>query len=157
MRPFLGYTTTGTRSRFNEIQRGRSRADSGTFAPAGQYSPLERSNVLLSSRTTIARESCSRPQPRVTCVGMAFDRATGLDRPEVDPAWVVPPMDADSTDAWASHFLDLERDATVADLREALEAGLTSIEHLKRYTTIGTGSDQGKTSGVVTSAIAASL
>ena len=54
-------------------------------------------------------------------------------------------------------FVDLERDATVADLRRALGAGLTSIEHVKRYTTIGTGSDQGKTGGVLASAVAASL
>ncbi len=54
-------------------------------------------------------------------------------------------------------FVDLERDATVADLRRATGAGLTSIEHIKRYTSIGTASDQGKTSGVVASAIAAAL
>ena len=35
--------------------------------------------------------------------------------------------------------------------------GLTSIEHVKRYTTIGTGSDQGKTGGVLASAVAAAL
>ena len=45
-------------------------------------------------------------------------------------------------------FVDLERDATVADLRRAIGAGLTSVEHVKRYTTIGTGSDQGKTANV---------
>ena len=54
-------------------------------------------------------------------------------------------------------FVDLERDATVADIRRALDAGLTSIEHVKRYTTIGTGSDQGKTGGVLASAVAAAL
>ena len=53
--------------------------------------------------------------------------------------------------------VDLERDATVADIRQALGAGLRSIEHVKRYTTIGTGSDQGKTGGVVASAVAAAL
>ena len=45
----------------------------------------------------------------------------------------------------------------MADLRRALGAGLTSIEHVKRYTTIGTAADQGKTSGVVASAIAAAI
>ena len=54
-------------------------------------------------------------------------------------------------------FVDLERDSTVADIRRALGAGLRSIEHVKRYTTIGTGSDQGKTGGVVASAVAAAL
>ena len=56
-----------------------------------------------------------------------------------------------------SSFVDLERDATVADVRRAVGAGLTSIEHVKRYTTIGTGSGQGKTGGVVSSAVATTL
>lgn len=47
-------------------------------------------------------------------------------------------------------FIDLQRDATVRDLKRATGAGLTSIEHIKRYTTIGTSHDQGKTSGTTT-------
>ncbi|MGH3239342.1 MAG: ferredoxin, partial [Spirillospora sp.] len=45
-------------------------------------------------------------------------------------------------------FVDPHRDATLADLRGAVHAGMTSGEHVKRYTTIGTGADQGRTSGV---------
>ena len=45
-------------------------------------------------------------------------------------------------------FVDLERDVTVADLRRAVGAGLRAVEHVKRYTTVGTGSDQGKTANV---------
>ena len=45
-------------------------------------------------------------------------------------------------------FVDLERDVTVADLRRAVGAGLRGVEHVKRYTTVGTGSDQGKTANV---------
>ena len=89
----------------------------------------------------------------VTVVGAAA--GTGL--PDVHPVWVVPPLDPDAADAWATHYVDLQRDATVAHLRRALDAGLTSIEHVKRYTTIGTAADQGKTSGVVASAIAAAV
>lgn len=47
-------------------------------------------------------------------------------------------------------YVDLQRDATLRDLRRAVGAGLTSSEHVKRYTTIGTAADQGKTSGVLT-------
>ncbi len=54
-------------------------------------------------------------------------------------------------------FVDLQRDATVADIARAVGAGLRSIEHIKRYTTIGTAHDQGKTSGVLTSGITAEL
>ena len=57
----------------------------------------------------------------------------------------------------ATQFVDLQRDATVADIARALGAGLRSVEHVKRYTTIGTAHDQGKTSGVVASGIVAEL
>jgi sarcosine oxidase subunit alpha len=56
-----------------------------------------------------------------------------------------------------TQFVDLQRDATVADIERAVGAGLRSIEHIKRYTTIGTAHDQGKTSGVLTSGIVAGL
>jgi sarcosine oxidase subunit alpha len=52
-------------------------------------------------------------------------------------------------------FVDLQRDATYADVLQATGAGLTSVEHVKRYTTIGTAHDQGKTSGVIASGIVA--
>ncbi|GAA1395545.1 2Fe-2S iron-sulfur cluster-binding protein [Pseudonocardia kongjuensis] len=57
----------------------------------------------------------------------------------------------------ARQFADLARDATVADIARAVGAGLRSIEHVKRYTTIGTGHDQGRTSGTVAAGITAEL
>ncbi|SLI24148.1 glycine cleavage system T protein (aminomethyltransferase) [Mycobacteroides abscessus subsp. bolletii] len=62
-----------------------------------------------------------------------------------------------SPDGTASQFVDIQRDATVADLVRAVGAGMRSMEHIKRYTTIGTAHDQGKTSGVVASGIASEL
>ncbi|HYH93162.1 MAG TPA: 2Fe-2S iron-sulfur cluster-binding protein [Candidatus Saccharimonadales bacterium] len=102
------------------------------------------------------------PQGGIEAVGSAAGDIDDLGT--VAPLWVVPPLrpvGAATTDAtidpWATHYVDLGRDATVATLRRALGAGLESIEHVKRYTTIGTGADQGKTSGVLTSAIAAAI
>jgi sarcosine oxidase subunit alpha len=57
----------------------------------------------------------------------------------------------------STSFVDLQRDATVADLARAAGAGLRSMEHVKRFTTIGTAHDQGKTSGVLASGITAEL
>ena len=62
--------------------------------------------------------------------------------------WYVP-----DADAATRQFVDVQRDATVADLVRAVGAGMRSMEHIKRYTTIGTAHDQGKTSGVVASGI----
>lgn len=52
-------------------------------------------------------------------------------------------------------FLDPHRDATLADLRRAHAAGLTGVEHVKRFTTIGTGADQGRGFGVLSVGILA--
>jgi sarcosine oxidase subunit alpha len=46
------------------------------------------------------------------------------------------------------HFVDIQNDVTAADLHLALREGYRSIEHLKRYTTTGMATDQGKTSNV---------
>ena len=47
------------------------------------------------------------------------------------------------------HFHELHNDATVDDLHLAVREGFGAIEHLKRYTTTGMGTDQGKTSNLV--------
>ncbi len=46
------------------------------------------------------------------------------------------------------HFVDLHNDVTADDLKLALREGYRSIEHIKRYTTTGMGTDQGKTGNV---------
>lgn len=71
--------------------------------------------------------------------------------------WAVPDPTADPH-RWRHHFVDLQRDQTVADVYRATGAGLRHPEHVKRYTSIGTGDDQGKTSGLaVNGVIAAAL
>jgi methylglutamate dehydrogenase subunit C len=52
-------------------------------------------------------------------------------------------------------FIDLQNDVTVSDLRQAIAEGFQEIEHVKRYTTLGVGTDQGKTGGLVGAAIVA--
>ncbi|KAA1428701.1 sarcosine oxidase subunit alpha family protein [Nocardioides antri] len=66
---------------------------------------------------------------------------------EVRQLWLVPGRDGDPGE-WDQHFVDLQRDQTVADVWRATGAGMRSVEHVKRYTSIGTAHDQGKTSGV---------
>jgi sarcosine oxidase, subunit alpha len=61
------------------------------------------------------------------------------------------------SDTRSTQFVDLQRDATVADIARAVDAGMRTVEHIKRYTTIGTAHDQGKTSGVIASGITAEL
>jgi len=49
----------------------------------------------------------------------------------------------------AKCFVDLQNDVTVADVALARREGYEAVEHLKRYTTLGMGTDQGKTSNVL--------
>ncbi len=46
------------------------------------------------------------------------------------------------------HFIDQQNDVTAADVHLAAREGYLSVEHLKRYTTTGMGTDQGKTSNI---------
>ncbi|MFD7505940.1 sarcosine oxidase subunit alpha family protein [Streptomyces sp. NPDC059850] len=65
----------------------------------------------------------------------------------VRPLWLVPAPGGESA-TWDTHFVDLQRDVTVADVRRSVGAGMRGVEHVKRYTSLGTANDQGKTSGV---------
>jgi sarcosine oxidase subunit alpha len=46
------------------------------------------------------------------------------------------------------HFVDFQNDVTVADLELALREGYDSAELTKRYTTLGMGTDQGRSSNI---------
>ncbi len=46
-------------------------------------------------------------------------------------------------------FVDLQNDVTSTDIELALRENYRSIEHVKRYTAVGFGTDQGKTSNVI--------
>ena len=50
-------------------------------------------------------------------------------------------------------FVDLQNDVTVKDVAIAEQEGFHSVEHLKRYTTLGMATDQGKIGGVIGLAI----
>jgi sarcosine oxidase, subunit alpha len=48
----------------------------------------------------------------------------------------------------AKAFVDFQNDVTARDLALATQEGFRSIEHVKRYTTVGMATDQGKTSNL---------
>ncbi|MFI0821146.1 sarcosine oxidase subunit alpha family protein [Streptomyces sp. NPDC021098] len=61
--------------------------------------------------------------------------------------WLVPASEGEPG-SWDTHFVDLQRDVTVADVWRSVGSGMRGVEHIKRYTSLGTANDQGKTSGV---------
>jgi sarcosine oxidase subunit alpha len=85
--------------------------------------------------------------PAVSVAGAA----AGEGLPEAKVLWQVPAPESEVD----TRFVDQQRDATVSDVLRATGAGLRSLEHVKRYTTIGTAHDQGKTSGILAAGITA--
>ena len=66
----------------------------------------------------------------------------------VTPLWHV-------KESRAKAFVDLQNDVTAKDVKIANQEGYRSVEHLKRYTTLGMATYQGKTANVVGLAILA--
>jgi sarcosine oxidase subunit alpha len=60
----------------------------------------------------------------------------------LQPLWRVP-ADAEP-ERCPKQFLDFQNDTSVADIRLAAREGYRNIEHVKRYTALGFGTDQGK-------------
>ncbi|XDA96904.1 sarcosine oxidase subunit alpha family protein [Sulfitobacter sp. LCG007] len=65
----------------------------------------------------------------------------------ISPLWAVPGKGR----AW----LDFQNDVTVKDVKQAAAENFVSVEHMKRYTTQGMATDQGKSSNVAALAVLA--
>ncbi|MBP1806855.1 sarcosine oxidase subunit alpha family protein [Rubellimicrobium aerolatum] len=83
-------------------------------------------------------------------------RVSSVDLPEAEdapvrlrPLWHV----SGTGRAW----VDFQNDVTVKDIKLAHQENFRSVEHLKRYTTLGMATDQGKTSNVTALAVMAEL
>ncbi len=71
------------------------------------------------------------------------------DAGSIAPLWAVPGKGR----AW----LDFQNDVTVKDVKQAATENFRSVEHMKRYTTQGMATDQGKNSNVAALAILADV
>ncbi len=80
--------------------------------------------------------------------GPSVDDADGYS---IEPLWAVATMRR------GKRFVDIQDDVTADDVALAHRENYRSVEHLKRYTTLGMGTDQGKTSNINGLAILASL
>jgi len=101
--------------------------------------------------TQLAAELSTNPAaPRPASAAIPTDAAIPAD-PDVTPLaalWEVP--------GDGKAFVDLQHDVTVGDVRLAHREGYTHIEHMKRYTTHGMATDQGRTGGLLGAAVLAS-
>ena len=78
--------------------------------------------------------------------GTAAPAASAPDEAPLEPVWMMP-AHAPTTlrmKAW----LDYQNDVKVSDVQLAAQEGFESVEHTKRYTTLGMATDQGKLSNI---------
>ncbi len=73
-----------------------------------------------------------------------------VSAPTEDPpgsTWILPMRTAPGLRSKA--FLDFQNDVKVSDIELAVREGFESVEHAKRYTTLGMATDQGKLSNII--------
>lgn len=83
-----------------------------------------------------------QPNEKVCCVGACsgkWDFGSGL---------VIDALPTPRDQSRIKAFVDFQNDVTAKDIRLAVREGFKSIEHIKRYTTNGMATDQGKTSNL---------
>ncbi|MFD5257408.1 sarcosine oxidase subunit alpha family protein [Streptomyces bobili] len=141
-------------------RQGRLRwdADMVAFVPDGTVPDQQ---VVGAAQGTYDLDGCLSEGARAgalaaTKAGHAVAVPPDAARTAVGPTralWSVPGRDGGED----SHFVDLQRDVTVADLRRSTGAGMRGVEHVKRYTSLGTANDQGKTSGVTSIGVIAEM
>ena len=124
--------------------RGSAGACNGTFSLAGALAEGHAAGIAAAAACGL--EPPSLPVPAAE----AEDDGPPL------PLWRVPEPDR-AAHGMRRHFVDLQNDTTAADIRLAVREGFESVEHMKRYTLTGFGTDQGKTANVNGLAILAEM
>ncbi len=79
-----------------------------------------------------------------------FAKTSAVEPPEgaSDRSYGILPLWSPTEGGRGKAFVDFQSDVTAKDVKIAHQEGYQSVEHLKRYTTLGMGTDQGKTSNI---------
>ena len=162
-------------------RRGRCRRIACWSPAAGRRPSISRARPAAGpSGTRRRRPSCRRPSAEGWIGAGAFTGRFGTDEAlaggfsagsaaagQVGGEPATPAVEAPMLDprpapileipATGKAFVDFQHDVTAEDVRLAHREGFVSVEHLKRYTTLGMAADQGKTSNLAGLAIMADL
>ena len=153
IRRFICSPSPGGRLAFDETK--------GAFVPGESSQALVSAGGCNGTQELAFALSEGREAGKSAAAACGFRKRGGTALPRVDVAeeapirlmWTVPPRHPDQR--LTKHFVDFQNDVTAADVQLAAREGYRSVEHLKRYTTTGMGTDQGKTSNVNALAILA--
>jgi heterotetrameric sarcosine oxidase alpha subunit len=149
--PAVGLSSqTGARPVYDEAR--------GAFLPGP---PRQEERSAGSARGSFSLRACLEDGFAAgagAAVDAGFGSGVSPPAPEVDDPiegpsrrfWVVAPSRGKA-------FVDIQDDVTTDDIELAHREGFVSVEHLKRYTTLGMGTDQGRTSNLAGAAVMAGL
>jgi len=123
----------------------------GVFAPAAVQDDGAAAGLAAARDAAAHDSSCTAP-------GLASRAAPPAAPPAPDPAMAgfagalpepgAKPLLHPQAQPRAKAFVDWQNDVTTRDLALATREGFVSVEHIKRYTTTGMATDQGKTSNI---------
>lgn len=139
-------------------QRGRPawRDDIAAFVPGGQLpqgmtvAGAANGEMTLGAALASGHDAATAAAADLGFAGSG-DAATADDEAAgVSAYWHV-------TEGKGRAWLDLQNDVTVKDVVQSHAEGFRSVEHLKRYTTLGMATDQGKTSNIPALAVMAEI
>lgn len=127
--------------------------------------PVQAERSAGACRRTMGLDSCASDG---TAAGLDAAQAAGLSRVAVKvPALVSMQLGSQRTLWEVPHpkgssrapkkFVDFQNDVGASDIHLAVREGFQSIEHIKRYTALGFGTDQGKTGNINGMGIAAGI
>jgi len=121
----------------------------GVYALAEVLADGAAAGAAAAGAAAAVRAGAAASAPQQTARRFAVDAA---ERSSEAYLGVLPQSNAPSAD---KAFVDWQHDVTTRDLALATREGFESIEHVKRYTTTGMATDQGKTSNLNAMAIVA--
>ena len=134
---------SGNKSKFNEkidaFVPDKSKQQENTIGSANGIFTLEETIKDAFDKGFDVSNKITEKNNKISVPTVVEKKSTDHDK-----FWCVPLPKGKSY----KRFLDFQNDVAVSDIELALREGFRSIEHVKRYTTLGMATDQGKTSNL---------
>jgi sarcosine oxidase subunit alpha len=137
-------------------QRGRPEWDEAlaAFVPGALPPGMIVAGAARGEFSTHAALNSGAAAAAAICADLGLSAHADLPLAEDAPVSITPFW---AVQAKGRAFVDLQNDVTVKDIAQAHRENYRSVEHMKRYTTLGMATDQGRTSNVLGLAVLAEL
>jgi len=148
------HAQSGGRPKFNEVSSSFVPGDAvQAQVSAGACNGVFQLHECLLEGAAAGQTSAAACGFDTPSTGENVARVASVTAAPLEPLWLVP--GAKQPGHGPKQFLDYQNDTTAADVQLAVREGFRSIEHVKRYTLLGFGTDQGKLGNINGMAIVA--